>query len=66
MEHYLGPLHARIVNEDDGDPETFYDRLAEASELTREEVTEAFMITSSKDPGHLLKVVRRLQTLLKQ
>lgn len=66
IEHLLRPLRARLEMENQGDPESLYDRLAEESELTRDDVAEALTIETPKDPGHTLKVVQKLQTLLKR
>ena len=66
VEHYLRPLRARIEQENEGDPETLYERLAENSNLDREEVARALMIDPPKDPGHVLKVVQKIQALLKR
>ncbi len=66
LEHLLRPLRARLEKENQGDPTTLYDRLAEESGLSREEVAEALTINPPKDPGHILKVVQKLQALLKR
>ena len=66
LEHLLRPLRARLEEENQGDPTTLYDRLAEESGLNREEVAEALTINPPKDPGHILKVVQKLQALLKR
>ncbi len=66
IEHYLRPLRSRIERENEGDPETLYDRLAESSDLSREDVAQALTIQPNKDPGHVLKVVQKLQSLLKR
>lgn len=66
LEHLLRPLRARLEKENQGDPTTLYDRLAEESGLNREEVAEALTINPPKDPGHILKVVQKLQALLKR
>lgn len=66
IEHLLRPLRARLEKENQGDPDTLYDRLAEESDLQRDEVAEALTIDPPKDPGHILKVVQKLQALLKR
>ena len=66
LEVLLRPLRARLEKENQGDPTTLYDRLAEESGLDREEVAEALTINPPKDPGHILKVVQKLQALLKR
>jgi hypothetical protein len=66
IEHFLRPLRARIEHENSGDPDTLYDRLAAASNVPREEVAEALTLRSLKDPNHILKVVQKLQALLKR
>ena len=66
LEHYLRPLRERLERENQGAPETLYDRLAESSGLQRDEVAEALTIDPPKDPGHLVKVAQKLQALLKR
>jgi hypothetical protein len=66
LEHLLRPLRAKLEMENQGDPETLYDRLAEESGLTRDDVAEALTIDPPKDPGHLVKVAQKLQALLKR
>lgn len=66
IEHLLRPLRSRLEMENQGDPETLYDRLAEESELGRHDVAEALTTEAPKDPGHTLKVVQKLQALLKR
>jgi hypothetical protein len=66
IEHLLRPLRARLEKENQGDPETLYDRLAEESDLKRDEVAEALTTDPPKDPGHILKMVQKLQALLKR
>jgi hypothetical protein len=66
IEYLLRPLRAKLEMDNQGDPETLYDRLAEDSELKRNEVAEALTIDPPKDPGHILKMVQKLQTLLKR
>lgn len=66
LEHLLRPLRAKLEMENQGAPETLYDRLAEESGLTRDDVAEALTIDPPKDPGHLVKVVQKLQALLKR
>ena len=66
VEHLLGPLRAKLERENEGNPETLCERLAEDSDLKRDEVAEALAIAPLNDPGQILKVVRKLQTLLKR
>lgn len=66
VEHLLRPLRASLERQNQGDPSTLYDRLAEESGLNREEVAEALTINPPKDPGHILKLVQKLQALLKR
>jgi len=66
VEHYLRPLRARIEQENEGDPETFHERLAENTDFDPDEVAEALIIDPPKDPGHVLKVVQKIQALLKR
>jgi hypothetical protein len=66
LEHLMRPLRAQLKRENQGDPASFYDRLAEESGLPRDDVVEAFTIDSAKDPGHILKMARKLQTLFKR
>lgn len=66
LEHLMRPLRAQLKRENQGDPASFYDRLAEESGLPRDDVVEAFTIDSPKDPGHILKMARKLQTLFKR
>ena len=66
LEHLLRPLRARLEKDNQGDPKSLYDRLAEESGLERDEVAEALTIDAPKDPGHTLKVVQKLQALLKR
>ena len=66
LEHLLRPLQAQLEKENQGDPETLYDRLAEQSGLTRADVAEALTIDPPKDPGHLVRVAQKLQALLKR
>lgn len=66
LEHLLRPLRARLEKENQGDPTTLYDRLAGESGLSRDEVAEALTLNPPKDPGHILKLVQKLQALLKR
>ena len=66
IEYLLRPLRAKLEMDNQGAPETLYDRLAEDSELKRDEVAEALTVNPPKDPGHILKMVQKLQTLLKR
>ena len=66
LEHLLRPLRAQLEKKNHGDPESFYDRLAEESGLTRDEVVEALNINPPKDPGHILKLAQKIQTLFKR
>jgi len=64
--HLVRPLRAQLKSENQGDPASFYDRLAEESGLPRDEVVEAFTIDPPKDPSHILKVAQKLQVLFKR
>ena len=64
-EHLIRPLRARMESRHQGDPATLYQRLADQSGLTRDEVAEALTHTPAKDSGTLIKLVQKLQTLLK-
>jgi hypothetical protein len=66
LEHLLRPLRARLEKENQSDPESLYDQLAEESDLERSEVAEALTIDAPKDPGQTLKVVQKLKALLKR
>ncbi|MEN8773110.1 MAG: DUF4350 domain-containing protein [Akkermansiaceae bacterium] len=66
LEYLLRPLRARLEKENQGDPETLCDRLAEESGLTRDDVAVALTTDPPKDPGHLVKVAQKLQALLKR
>jgi len=66
LEHLVRPLRAQLESENQGDPASFYDRLAEESGLSRDEVVEAFTTDPPKDPGHILKVAQKLQILFKR
>ena len=66
LEHLLRPLRAQLEKKNHGDPESFYDRLAEESGLTRDEVAEALTINPPKDPGHILKLAQKIQILFKR
>jgi hypothetical protein len=66
LEHLVRPLRAQLESEHQGDPASFYDRLAEESGLSRDEVVEAFTTDPPKDPGHILKVAQKLQILFKR
>lgn len=61
----IGPLRERIVNENGGEVETLYARLAEQSGMTCEEVREALTMEPS-DHGQTLNLVEKLQRLLKR
>lgn len=61
----IGPLRERIVNENGGEVETSYARLAEHSGMTCEEVREALTMEPS-DHGQTLNLVEKLQRLLKR
>ena len=66
LEYLLRPLRAQLEKKNHGDPESFYDRLAEESGLTRDEVAEALTINPPKDPGHILKLAQKIQILFKR
>lgn len=66
LEYLVRPLRAQLESENQGDPASFYDRLAEESGLSRDEVVEAFTTDPPKDPGHILKVAQKLQILFKR
>jgi hypothetical protein len=66
LEHLVRPLRYQLEGENQGDSESFYDRLAEESGLPRDEVAEVFTIDPPKDPGHILKVAQKLQILFKR
>ncbi len=66
LEHLVRPLRTQLESEHQGDPASFYDRLAEESGLSRDEVVEAFTTDPPKDPGHILKVAQKLQILFKR
>lgn len=65
-EHLIRPLRARLESRHQGDPAGLYQRLADQSGLTRDEVAEALTLPPPKDSGTLIKLVRKLQTLLKR
>ncbi len=65
INHLIAPLRARIMREHQGDPASFYDRLAESSQLSREEIVKALTQPVNKDPGQVLKMVQKIQSLLK-
>lgn len=64
--HLLRSVRAQLEKENQGDPATFYDRLAEESGLTRDDVVEALTADPLKDSGHIFKVAQKLQALLKR
>ena len=66
VEHMVRPLRARLESQHQGDPANLYQRLADQSGLTREEVAEALTLPPTKDSGTLIKLVQKLQTLLKR
>lgn len=60
------PLRERIEKEGEGDAETLYDRLSEESGIPREEVVRTLTAEPPRDPGLILKMVEKLQLLLKR
>ncbi len=66
IDHYLRPLRKRLELENEGDPETLCERLAETSQSSTDEVAEVLATHFPKDPGHIFKVVQKLQSLLKR
>ena len=64
----IQPLRDRIEHDNDseGNPELLYDRLVEESGLSRDEVKETLTSEPSQDPGKTLKLVEKLQLLLRQ
>jgi len=65
-EHLIRPLRARVESQYQGDPASLYQRLADQSGLTRDEVAEALTLPPTKDSGTLIQLVQKLQTLLKR
>ena len=65
LQFYLRPLRDRIEADNRDDPELLYQKLADQSGLTREEVIEAMTVSENKDPASFTQIVRRLQTILK-
>lgn len=61
----IRPLRERIEKENEGEADTFYDRLAEQSGMTREEVRDT-LTREPRDPGQILHLVEKLQRLLKR
>lgn len=66
VDHYIRPLRARLELDHQGDPATLYQRLADQTGLTKEEVAEALTLPPTKDSGTLIKLVQKLQVLLKR
>ncbi|MGD1978235.1 MAG: hypothetical protein PVJ98_02485 [Akkermansiaceae bacterium] len=66
IESLVRPLRERLEHESGSDPETFYDRLAEESGIEREEVVQVLTGEIPRDPGQTLKMVEKLQRLLKR
>ena len=66
VEHMIRPLRARLERQHQGDPASLYQRLVDQSDLTRDEVAEALTLPPTKDSGTLIKLVQKLQTLLKR
>lgn len=63
--HLVRPLRDRLEHAHQGDPATLYQRLANESGLSRDEVAQALTLEPTKDPGTLMKLVQKLQALLK-
>lgn len=64
--HMIRPLRDRLEERHQGDPATLYQRLADQSGLSRDEVSEALTTPPGKDAGPLIQLVQKLQTLLKR
>ena len=64
--HLIRPLRERLERDHQGDPGNLYQRLSDRSGLPREEVAEALTVLPGKDPGSLIKLVQKLQALLKK
>jgi hypothetical protein len=62
----IRPLRERIEQQSEGDPESLYDRLAGESGMSRDEVKETLTAEPPRDPGQTLRLVERLQLLLRR
>lgn len=66
LESLLRPLRDRLESEGGESADGYYERLAGESGMKSEEVKEALMAPPPKEPGQILKITQKLQTLFKR